>query len=107
MVATGDESSEAMDLLGETLGPGALSTGDFGFTETIPRSHPQLRWNDASGSHSYLVGSRVVLGSAESADVVVQAHEVSRLHANLELRNDGAWVRDLESRNGTYIDGSG
>jgi len=95
MVVTGDESSEDVDALSETLGPGALSTGDFGFTETIPRSHPQLRWKDGSGSHSYLVGSRVVLGSAESADVVVLAPEVSRLHANLELRDDGAWVRDL------------
>jgi two-component system response regulator GlrR len=105
MVVTGDESSDEVGALSETLGPGAFSTGDFGFTETIPRSHPQLRWSDGTGSHSYLVGSRVVLGSAESADVVVQAAEVSRLHANLELRDDGAWVRDLESRNGTYIDG--
>jgi len=104
-VATGDESFEDVEPLTETIGPGVLSTGDFGFTETIPRSHPQLRWTDASGSHSYLVGSRVVVGSAESADVVVQTPEVSRLHASLELRHDGAWVRDLESRNGTYIDG--
>ncbi|MFO0610418.1 MAG: sigma 54-interacting transcriptional regulator [Polyangiales bacterium] len=102
---SGDESTEDVGPLGETLGPGAFSTGDFGFTETIPRSHPQLRWKDATGSHSCLVGSRVVLGSAENADVVVQAPEVSRLHASLEVRHDGVWARDLESRNGTYIDG--
>jgi len=101
----GDETAAGGGPLDETLGPGAVASGDFGFTETIPRSHPQLRWRDSAGSHSYVVGSRVVLGSAENADVVVQATEVSRLHASLEVRHDGVWARDLESRNGTYVDG--
>jgi len=103
-MAVGDETTKDVVPLGEALGSRG-GAGDFGFTETIPRSHPQLRWKDASGSHSYLLGGRVVIGSAENADVVVQAPEVSRLHASLEVRHDGVWVRDLESRNGTYIDG--
>ncbi len=78
---------------------------DFGFTQTIPRNQPQLRWTDALGSHSYAMVDRLVVGSAESADVVVVGEGVSRLHASLELKDDGVWVRDLGSRNGTYIDG--
>ncbi len=92
---------EPIDPMSQTI----TSLGDFGFTETIPRSQPQLRWTDTAGSHSYAMVARVEVGSAEHADVVVRGEGVSRLHARLELRDDGVWVRDLGSRNGTYIDG--
>jgi DNA-binding NtrC family response regulator/sarcosine oxidase delta subunit len=79
--------------------------GDFGFARTVPRTNPQLHWSDAAGSHSYLMVGRLVVGSAENADVVVRGEGVSRLHASLEIKDDGVWVRDLGSRDGTYIDG--
>jgi transcriptional regulator with GAF, ATPase, and Fis domain len=46
----------------------------------------------------------MVVGSATRADIVVADVTVSRLHAELEPRGDGLWVRDLESRNGTFVD---
>ncbi len=91
--------------LGDPMTQTMMRVGDFGFTETVPVLQPQIRWTDSAGSHSYAMVRRVVAGSAESADVVVRGDGVSRLHASLDLRDDGVWVRDLGSRNGTYIDG--
>ena len=38
-------------------------------------------------------------------DVMVSDPAVSRLHAEIEPREDGLWVRDLRSRNGTFVEG--
>ena len=46
---------------------------------------------------------RVIVGSASAADLVIADTMVSRIHAELEPRPDGVWVRDLGSRNGTFI----
>ncbi len=62
-------------------------------------------WTDRAGRHSVLVTERVVVGSADRAGAVVEDPTVSRVHAALEPRADGLWVRDLGSRNGTYVGG--
>lgn len=46
-----------------------------------------------------------VIGSSPDADITVSDRTVSRLHCELLPRDDGVWVHDLGSRNGTYIDG--
>jgi DNA-binding CsgD family transcriptional regulator len=52
-----------------------------------------------------LEGERVTVGRTDSNDVVVADERVSRLHAAFE-RVAGEWlVRDLGSRNGTFVDG--
>jgi two-component system, NtrC family, response regulator AtoC len=50
-------------------------------------------------------GNRIVVGRSEPADVRLRDRSLSRLHA--ELRNDDGriWARDLQSRNGTMLDG--
>jgi transcriptional regulator with GAF, ATPase, and Fis domain len=45
------------------------------------------------------------VGSAAGSGILVEDPAVSRIHAELELRDDGVWVRDLGSRNGTFIEG--
>lgn len=67
---------------------------------------PRLRWTDSAGPHSIVVVRRVVAGSAAGVGLVVSDPAVSRLHAELEPRAAGLWVRDLGSRNGTFIDGA-
>jgi two-component system response regulator GlrR len=66
---------------------------------------PILSWADARGRHSREVSETLVLGGAEGVDLVVDDPAVSRLHAELELLDSGLWVRDLESRNGTFVQG--
>jgi DNA-binding CsgD family transcriptional regulator len=48
---------------------------------------------------------RMTVGTLESNDVVVQADEVSRVHAAFERFGDSWCVRDLGSRNGTFVNG--
>ncbi|RME04227.1 MAG: FHA domain-containing protein [Planctomycetota bacterium] len=44
----------------------------------------------------------VVIGRSEKADIVLSDTRVSRRHAKLIFREDGVYLRDLESRNGTF-----
>jgi len=71
--------------------------------EPVMRDRPCIAWQDASGPHTRVVDRLLVVGSAPQADVVIEEPTVSRLHAELEPRADGLWVRDLGSRNGTFV----
>lgn len=52
-----------------------------------------------------LPGSIKTVGRAPRADFVVEAPLVSRLHCRLTLQSDGLLVEDLESTNGTFVNG--
>jgi len=70
------------------------------------RRAPIIAWSDPAGqTREKELLERVVVGTAPSADVVLSDRAVSRLHAELEPRDDGLWVRDLGSRNGTFVEG--
>jgi hypothetical protein len=47
----------------------------------------------------------ISFGRAPTADIRLDADNISRLHCTLELRADGLWIRDLGSLNGVYMDG--
>ena len=53
-----------------------------------------------------LDADRVTVGTLASNDVVVDADGVSRVHAALERFGDTWCVRDLGSRNGTFVNGA-
>ncbi len=68
-------------------------------------SQPRLTYVDAQGRHEVKVSTTsVVCGSSPSAQLQIVERTVSRMHAELELREDGLWVRDLASTNGTFVD---
>ena len=69
----------------------------------VSRSRPELTWTDDAGEHSFVVGERTTMGSAPGAEIRIADREVSRLHAELEPTDRGTWVRDLGSRNGTFV----
>ena len=58
-----------------------------------------------SASSSARVGLRI--GRAPPADIVLTDKQVSRSHCLVELADGGLRVSDLNSTNGTFIDGSG
>jgi pSer/pThr/pTyr-binding forkhead associated (FHA) protein len=51
-------------------------------------------------------GRRVLVGRAPSADLRFDDSLVSRLHARIEMRDDGVYLEDLFSRNGTRVNGA-
>jgi two-component system response regulator GlrR len=69
------------------------------------RSLPRLEWTDTEGERSAVVERRSVVGSAPHCDVIVADRAVSRVHAEIEPREDGLWIRDLKSLNGTFVEG--
>ena len=54
---------------------------------------------------SFGVGGEMVLGRQTDCDVCIPTGEVSRRHARIKPGPDGVLVEDLDSANGTYING--
>jgi DNA-binding NtrC family response regulator len=73
--------------------------------QAVPRSRPRLTWTDAAGSHTIELSTERTAGSAPGCDIVIADRAVSRLHVALTPREDGLWLKDLASRNGTFIGG--
>ncbi|MDB4946747.1 MAG: hypothetical protein JWP97_6281 [Labilithrix sp.] len=69
------------------------------------RSRPRLAWTDGAGSHALELSETRTLGSAPWCEMVLADRAVSRIHAEVAPRDDGLWVKDLGSRNGTFVAG--
>jgi pSer/pThr/pTyr-binding forkhead associated (FHA) protein len=67
-------------------------------------SHLEV-WGPRGRELRSLDSDRVTVGTADSNDLVVGAPGVSRVHAVFELLSDAWCVRDLGSRNGTFVNG--
>jgi two-component system response regulator GlrR len=78
---------------------------DMPGAKSVARRHRRLSWTDAGGEREATVERLTLVGSASSVDLVIADPTVSRLHAELEPRRDGLWIRDLGSRNGTFVNG--
>lgn len=46
----------------------------------------------------------ILIGRAAECDIHLDDQQVSRFHANLKVAEDGMWLLDMDSRNGTLID---
>jgi len=70
--------------------------------------HPRLlvlRGGQVLAEHPMPPGAEIVLGRSEGCDVTVADGSVSRLHARLVADEEGVYVEDLGSANGTFVDG--
>jgi transcriptional regulator with PAS, ATPase and Fis domain len=69
------------------------------------RARTRIEWKGPLGNESAVIDGSATVGSAPRAQLVVADPLVSRIHCELFVRGDGLWVRDLDSRNGTFVDG--
>ncbi len=47
---------------------------------------------------------RFVIGKLGTADLVIDKHNISRNHCEIITMNGGHFIRDVGSRNGTFMD---
>ena len=58
-----------------------------------------------NGESYSLNTNKLLIGSAENADIKIQHDSISHYHAMAFIENNTAMILDLESQNGTYING--
>jgi DNA-binding winged helix-turn-helix (wHTH) protein len=63
-----------------------------------------LTWGN--GEHVHLKPGENVVGRDPDADVCIDGVGVSRRHAAIVVTDYGATIRDLSSKNGTFVDGA-
>ena len=58
-----------------------------------------------SGSATFPIGSIITIGRSADNNIVLPDERVSRAHARLQVRDGETWFTDLNSTNGSVIDG--
>lgn len=69
------------------------------------RSKLRIRGGPYDGCGLSLVGGVTAMGREATNDIVVEQPVVSRKHAMIFYRDQGFWIQDLGSQNGTFVDG--
>jgi adenylate cyclase len=59
----------------------------------------------SAGTVFFLMKDPTVVGRSEGCDVIIPDPWISSRHALVERRGDETWLVDLDSRNGTFLDG--
>src|SRR5438105_4010743 len=70
---------------------------------TLPRARLQARMPSGNVAQAPLRLGTVVIGTGEQCGLRVEDSRVSRQHAEVLLRDGIAVVRDLNSKNGTWV----
>jgi len=71
----------------------------------IPSASLQLKGGANDGKSVDLTGSVTWVGRDATSDIVIEDARVSRQHAGIRQDRMGYWIKDMSSRNGTYVNG--
>src|SRR5215510_6771058 len=72
----------------------------------IPRSMRYKLTSTDGGQHFELrEGAALVIGRAPTSDIPIFDPTISRRHAEVRVEDQGVFVRDLGSSNGTFLNG--
>lgn len=88
-----------------------MGDADAAAERTHVRLHPPpprhvLLLNGTNPREIVLDAAPIIIGRAPPCDLILADREVSRQHCRVELREDAAWIVDLGSSNGTFVDGA-
>lgn len=73
------------------------------FAQASKRIQLTLFWVEPSGPKRQVIAEPTIAGSASNGSFVLKDPTVSRMHAEFDVRDDGIWIRDLQSKNGTFV----
>jgi serine/threonine protein kinase len=59
----------------------------------------------SSGKSMRLTSLATVIGRASECDIILRSGRVSKRHCQVLMEDDGVWVEDLDSANGTSVNG--
>ncbi len=84
----------------DSVAPGQMSCAH------MVKAGPLAPWARLVGAETHLIGpNRAVIGRSEDSDIRLAMDEISRRHALIYRDHGQAWVSDLGSANGTWVDG--
>lgn len=67
---------------------------------------PFLRIEDEEGSQTFPLGlENITIGHKSGNDIIISGTGVSRFHAEIYFDDNSWWIKDLKSKNGTYVAG--
>jgi FHA domain-containing protein len=96
-------------LFGSSGPPGYSDSKSAGLSFPLGKGGPLASylevWGRGGRELKPLDGSRITVGSDQSNDLVAESEGLSRVHAAFERYGDAWSVRDLGSRNGTFVNG--
>jgi DNA-binding NtrC family response regulator len=96
---SGPEAAAGVGLVTTILGGGTARA------LVVQRMSLQVLTGSDAGAVFKANGDRMVIGTHPSADAVLTDATVSRLHCELVIELGRVSIRDLGSKNGTYVDG--
>ena len=104
-------AADSMILTPAAAKAAGLGSAAGGSTASRPRGAVHLvvqRSPSLETGAGFPVGSTpVTVGRGEQNDLVLDGDEfASSRHARIEARGDGVWVQDLDSTNGTFLNGA-
>ena len=92
------------------LTPGAAAAAGLGRSASRARSVRLVVQRSPSldeGDEFPVNSAPLTLGRGGQNDLVLEGDDfASARHARIESRGDGVWVQDLDSTNGTYVNGA-
>ena len=74
--------------------------------QSLPRGGLLVQGGLDEGKMISLFDGITSIGRSPLSDVVVDEPSVSRQHAAIQIETDGSWISDLDSHNGTFVNGA-
>src|SRR5690606_15307326 len=73
-------------------------------SENIPTSL-RIRYNDPEGNQTELILAEkpITIGRSPDADIITLDERASRMHCGIRIWDGEYYVKDLKSKNGTYL----